>query len=37
MKAIVETGFKGHVAHEFTPRSGNAIASVKDAILICDV
>lgn len=40
MKAILATGFKGHVAHEFTP-TGNSpeekAASLQRAILLCDV
>ena len=35
MKAIVETGFKGYVAHEFTPK--NEIKSLARAVEICDV
>jgi len=37
MKAIVETGFKGHVAQEFTPSGPDKIASLKKCIQICDV
>lgn len=37
MKAIVETGFKGHVAQEFTPAQPDKIASLKKCIDICDV
>ena len=37
MKAILETGFKGHVAQEFIPTWGDKIASLKDGILRCDV
>jgi hydroxypyruvate isomerase len=36
MKAIVETGFKGHVAQEFIPKR-DAIPSLKQGVLICDV
>ena len=35
MKAIVETGFKGYVAHEFTPKNG--MKSLARAVEICDV
>ncbi len=35
MKAIVETGFKGYVAHEFTPKNG--IKSLARGVEICDV
>ncbi len=37
MKAIVATGFKGHVAQEFIPARPDAIASLKQAVGICDV
>ncbi|HET8829230.1 MAG TPA: TIM barrel protein [Pelobium sp.] len=37
MKAIVETGFKGFVAQEFIPKNEDKIASLKQAIQICDV
>lgn len=40
MRAIVETGFKGHVAQEFVPNEKDneaKIASLKKAIRICDV
>ena len=37
MKAIVETGFKGHVAQEFIPAKPDALASLKQAVGICDV
>src|SRR5580704_9126894 len=37
MRAIVETGFKGHVAQEFTPTQPDKIASLKKCIDICDV
>lgn len=40
MKAILVTGFKGHVAHEFTPSgttSEEKAASLQRAILLCDV
>jgi hydroxypyruvate isomerase len=36
MKAIVETGFKGYVAHEFTPRR-DPLTSLAQAVQICDV
>lgn len=35
MKAILETGYKGFVAHEFLPKNG--IASLVNGIKICDV
>jgi len=37
MKAIVETGFKGFVAQEFIPTQTDILASLKEAISICDV
>ena len=37
MKAIVATGFKGHVAQEFIPAKTDKIASLKEAVLLCDV
>jgi trans-2,3-dihydro-3-hydroxyanthranilate isomerase len=36
MKAIAETGFKGYVAHEFTPRR-DPLESLTYAARICDV
>ncbi|MDB5248499.1 MAG: hydroxypyruvate isomerase [Segetibacter sp.] len=37
MNAIKETGFKGYVAQEFIPVKGDKIASLRDAVNICDV
>jgi hydroxypyruvate isomerase len=37
MKAIAETGFKGHVAQEFIPANADPLASLKDSIKICDI
>lgn len=37
MKAIVETGYKGYVAQEFIPAANDKIASLKNAVLLCDV
>jgi len=37
MKAILETGFKGHVAQEFIPARADKIGALKDALLRCDV
>jgi hydroxypyruvate isomerase len=37
MKAIVATGFKGYVGQEFVPKQSDKIASLKNAIHICDV
>jgi hydroxypyruvate isomerase len=36
MRAIADTGFKGYVAHEFTP-TRDALQSLTDAVRICDV
>jgi hydroxypyruvate isomerase len=37
MKAIVETGYKGHVAQEFIPTWEDPIAALKEGVTICDV
>ena len=37
MRAIIETGFKGHVAQEFIPAKPDALALLKAAVGICDV
>lgn len=37
MKAIIATGFKGYVAQEFIPAKEDKVASLKEAIRICDV
>ena len=37
MKAILETGFGGHVAQEFIPKREDKIASLKQGVQICDV
>lgn len=37
MQAIVDTGFKGYVAQEFIPKKENKLASLAEAIHICDV
>jgi hydroxypyruvate isomerase len=37
MRAILETGFTGHVAQEFVPSIPDKIASLKKCITICDV
>ena len=37
MKAIVETGFKGHVAQEFVPARPDVLASLRQGVRICDV
>jgi hydroxypyruvate isomerase len=37
MKAIVDTGFKGHVAQEFVPARPDVLASLRQGVTICDV
>jgi hydroxypyruvate isomerase len=37
MKAIIDTGYKGHVAQEFIPKRQDALASLKQGVDICDV
>jgi len=37
MKAILETGYKGHVAQEFIPARADVLASLKQGVQICDV
>lgn len=37
MKAILATGFKGHVAQEFIPTWKDKIAALKEGVTICDV
>jgi hydroxypyruvate isomerase len=37
MKAIAETGFKGHVAQEFIPAKADPLASLNAAVKLCDV
>jgi hydroxypyruvate isomerase len=37
MKAIAETGFKGHVAQEFIPKRADVLASLKQGVTICDI
>jgi len=37
MKAIVGTGFTGFVAQEFIPKRADALASLRQAVQICDV
>ncbi len=37
MQAIVDTGFKGFVAQEFIPKRSDVLASLKQAVQICDV
>jgi hydroxypyruvate isomerase len=37
MRAIADTGYKGHVGQEFIPKKPDALASLKQAVGICDV
>jgi hydroxypyruvate isomerase len=37
MKAIVETGYTGFVGQEFIPRNPDKIASLRQAVKLCDV
>ena len=37
IQAIVKTGFTGFVAQEFIPRRGDPLASLRQAVEICDV
>ena len=37
MKAILDTGFKGYVAQEFVPKRPDPLASLRQAVTICDV
>lgn len=37
MRAIVATGYKGYVSHEFIPKSEDKIAALAQAVQVCDV
>ena len=37
MKAILKTGYTGHVAQEFVPSWDDKIAALKQGVTICDV
>jgi hydroxypyruvate isomerase len=37
MKAILATGFKGHVAQEFIPTWEDPLAALKEGVQICDI
>jgi hydroxypyruvate isomerase len=37
MRAIVKTGYTGYVAQEFIPQNEDKVASLREAILLCDV
>ena len=36
-RAIVDTGFSGYLAHEFVPAGPDPLASLRDAVVRCDV
>ena len=36
MRAIVETGFQGFVAQEFIPKRPDPLASLRQAVRLCD-
>ncbi|MBN2031265.1 TIM barrel protein [bacterium] len=37
VRAIIESGFQGYLAHEFTPTSDDPLNSLTEAVRICDV
>lgn len=37
MRAILETGYTGYVGQEFVPKAADKIASLREAVRICDV
>ena len=37
MRAILETGYKGHVGQEFIPKRADKLASLEQGVRICDV
>jgi hydroxypyruvate isomerase len=37
MRAIVATGYKGYVAQEFIPQKADKLASLRQAVQLCDV
>ncbi len=37
MRAILETGYKGHVGQEFIPKREDKLASLEQGVRICDV
>jgi len=36
-RAILDTGYKGYLAHEFLPKSPDPVASLREAVSLCDV
>jgi hydroxypyruvate isomerase len=37
MQAIIATGFKGYVAHEFIPKNEDPMQALRNAVEVCDV
>jgi hydroxypyruvate isomerase len=37
MQAIVDSGYKGYVSHEFIPKSADKMGSLAQAVAVCDV
>jgi len=37
MRAILATGYKGHVGQEFIPKRKDKLASLEQGVRICDV
>lgn len=37
VKAILDTGFKGHIAQEFVPKRPDVLASLQQSVKICDI
>ena len=37
VKAIIDTGYTGYMAHEFIPKKPDPIKSLRDALVLCDV
>ena len=37
VKAILDTGFKGHIAQEFVPKRQDVLDSLKQSVKICDI
>ena len=37
VRAIAETGFDGYMAHEFIPRSGDPLRSLREAVELCAI
>jgi len=37
MQAIVDTGYKGFVSHEFVPKQEDKLLALQQAIEVCDV